>query len=140
MRKVTTTHPRHADLAPYARRPDAGSTGKVKAHGAILSVQAVFALWYIVGHIVLSDNDPLTFALVRECVASIALLGLARSVEGQVGVKSRDDLVDVVILVRGRPAPEWRAARLRGALFGGAAKPTGSSTLRPRPRSYVHTI
>jgi hypothetical protein len=74
--------------------------GKIKAHGAILSVQAIFALWYIVGHLVLSENDPLTFALARELFSAAALLGLARTLEGEVGVKSRDDLRDVIVLVR----------------------------------------
>jgi hypothetical protein len=65
---------------------------KLKTHGAVFSVQAVFALWYIVGHIVLSDNDPLTFALARELLSAAALLGLARNFEG--------DLGQIVLLVR----------------------------------------
>lgn len=72
---------------------------KVKAHGAVFSVQAVFALWYIVGHLVLRDNDPLTFALARELLSASALVVLAQKFEGEIKLKDSRDAVDVVLLV-----------------------------------------
>jgi hypothetical protein len=114
---------------------------KLKAHGAVFAVQAVFAMWYIVGHIgviygelggipfksnfppsvkcmmlmlgsserqlntlfscsaVLSDNDPLSFALAREMLSAGALFVLAQQIEGGVRVKSKSDLLDIFLLV-----------------------------------------
>jgi hypothetical protein len=77
----------------------------VKAHSGMFTTQVVFALWYIVGHAVLSENDPLTFALCREFLSAIALLGLAQVKEGDINIKSRSDLVDILVLVRAASAP-----------------------------------
>lgn len=77
---------------------------KIKAHGAVFSVQAVFAMWYIVGHIVLRENDPLTFALTRELLSASALVVLAQRFEGQIKVKSRRDVGDIILLVSSLPA------------------------------------
>lgn len=76
---------------------------KVKAHGAVFSVQAVFALWYIVGHIVLRDNDPLSFALVRELLSASALVVLAERFEGKIKVQNARDVGDIILLVSSQP-------------------------------------
>ena len=52
------------------------------------------------GHAVLSDNDPLTFALCREMFSTVVLLGLAQAKEGDLAIKSKSDLIDVFVLVR----------------------------------------
>jgi hypothetical protein len=66
----------------------------------MFTTQAVFALWYIVGHAVLAENDPLTFALCRELLSAIVLLTLAQIREGDLSIKSRADLIDIGVLVR----------------------------------------
>jgi drug/metabolite transporter (DMT)-like permease len=76
----------------------------IKAHGAVFSVQAVFALWYIVGHFVLRDNDPLTFALARELLSASALVLLAQRFEGKIKVHSRRDVGDIILLVSHQPS------------------------------------
>jgi hypothetical protein len=86
---------------PCACRPNHKiQSDKLKAHSAVFAVQAVFALWYIVGHAVLSQNDPLTFALFREVLSACALLLLAQSIEGDINVKSKSDMLDIFVLVR----------------------------------------
>lgn len=80
--------------------PETTPADKLKAHGAMVSVQAVFAMWCIIGHIVLADNDPLVFALAREIISSGALLALAVGIEGEVKVRSREDALDIFVLVR----------------------------------------
>lgn len=65
----------------------------------MVSVQAVFALWCIIGHIVLADNDPLVFALAREVISSGALLALAVGIEGEVKIHNREDAIDIFGLV-----------------------------------------
>lgn len=80
--------------------PGTTDAEKIKAHGAMISVQAVFALWCIVGHIILADNDPLVFALARETISSGALLALAVGIEGEVKIHNRQDAMDIFLLVR----------------------------------------
>lgn len=55
-------------------------------------------MWYIVGHAVLADNDPLTFALCRELLSAVVLLTLAQLREGDLRVKSKGDMVDIFVL------------------------------------------
>jgi hypothetical protein len=81
------------------RPPSKLRTDKVKAHGIAFSVQVVFAMWYIVGHAVLSNNDPLTFALVREVISACALLAIAKSTEDNFRIESKEDLFVIVVLV-----------------------------------------
>ena len=69
----------------------------------MFSVQAVFALWYIVGHIVLKDNDPLVFALVRELLSASALVVLAQRFEGEIKVENSQDIGDIILLVSSQP-------------------------------------
>ena len=76
------------------------AAGVLKAHGALFSTQAIFALWYVVGHAVLSDNDPLTFALAREFLSAATLLTLAQVLEGDLQIKDKRDLLDIGVLVR----------------------------------------
>jgi hypothetical protein len=75
----------------------------VKAHGAAFTVQAVFALWYIVGHAVLSSNDPLTFALLRELLSACSLLAMAKVTDNDFSVKDTKDVFYIVALVRLSP-------------------------------------
>ena len=82
------------------RPPSQIKADKVKAHGAVFTVQVVFALWYIVGHAVLAENDPLTFALLRELLSACVLLGIAQAVEGDFRIKSREDGITILGLVR----------------------------------------
>lgn len=72
---------------------------KVKAHGAVFTVQAVFAMWYIVGHFVLRDNDPVAFALARELLSASALVLLAQRFEGEIKVHNKRDVGDIILLV-----------------------------------------
>lgn len=85
---------------------------KWRAHGSMFTTQAVFALWYIVGHAVLSENDPLTFALLREMLSAIALLTLAQTTEGDIRIQSKGDLIDICVLVRGSLHAALYAAEL----------------------------
>ena len=78
----------------------------------MFTTQAVFALWYIVGHAVLSENDPLTFALLREMLSAIALLTLAQTTEGDIRIQSKGDLIDICVLVRGSLHAALYAAEL----------------------------
>lgn len=95
----------HVEDSSNVCSPETTATDKLKAHGAMVSVQAVFALWCIIGHIVLADNDPLVFALAREIISSGALLALAVGIEGEVKVHNREDAIDIFVLVR---QPIWR--------------------------------
>lgn len=95
---------RHFEDGSNVCSPETTATDKLKAHGAMVSVQAVFAMWCIIGHIVLADNDPLVFALAREIISSGALLALAVGLEGEVRVHNREDAVDIFVLVR---RPSW---------------------------------
>lgn len=90
----------HSKHLPLCSPTQQVTPGNLKAHGALFATQAVFALWYIVGHAVLTDNDPLTFALVRELMSAGTLLWLAKTLEGEVRVKSKEDLVDITAIVR----------------------------------------
>eukprot|EP00892_Ulva_mutabilis_P007089 jgi/Ulvmu1/4752/UM020_0036.1 len=90
--------PERRQISVHVASPGISSSDKLKAHGAMLSVQAVFALWCIIGHIVLADNDPLVFALARETISSAALLALAVGIEGEVKVHSRKDAIDIFLL------------------------------------------
>eukprot|EP00899_Mesostigma_viride_P011897 jgi/Mesvir1/20708/Mv14904-RA.2 len=69
------------------------------AHGLMLLSQIVFSVGYLTSSSVLKDNpDPLSFALLREFLSTVAMLALAVSFEGPQRMQSSADLLSFVIL------------------------------------------
>lgn len=63
-----------------------GKIADLSPHLIVACGQIIYAVWYILGHLVLSgenSSDPLGFAFAREIIATVALLTISKSVEGE---------------------------------------------------------